>query len=397
VTASRRPLSYFAPCPTGLEQALAGELAELGAAAPRPLAGGVSFDGDLALGYRANLWSRIASRVLLRLAAAPYRNEQDVYEAARALDWPAWFSPQRTFKVAVAAARCPLTSLDFVTLRIKDAVADRFRDAAGARPDVDTRQPDVRVHAFLDAERVTLYLDLSGEALFKRGYRQQTGEAPLRENLAAGILRLSGWTAATALLDPLCGSGTIAVEAAMAALRIAPGRTRRFAFERLAIHEPTLWRRLREEAQEPAADAAPVIHASDIDPRAVAMARANARAAGVGDAVKVERRDALEVEPPATAGVIVTNPPYAVRLGAEDALAEFYARLGDRLKQRFAGWSAFILTADLNLPQRIRLKPARRTPLYNGAIECRLYEFRMVTGRVERRRAAGGGGAPAPG
>lgn len=393
MTHARSPFQYFAPCPTGLEQVLADELAELGAAAPRPLAGGVAFDGDLALGYRANLWSRIASRVLLRLAGAPYRSEDDVYQAAHRLDWAQWFAPQRTFKVAVAATRCPLKSLDFVTLRIKDAVADRFRASAGVRPDVDTRQPEVRVHAFLDAEQVTLYLDLSGEALFKRGYRQHTGEAPLRENLAAGILRLAGWTPAAALLDPLCGSGTIAVEAAMAALGVAPGRSRRFAFERLAIHRPALWRQLQEEAADSVPGPSPRIHASDIDPRAVAMTRANARAAGVADAVRVERHDALALEPPEPTGLIVTNPPYAVRLGREDALAEFYAALGDRLKQRFAGWSAFILTADLSLPSRIRLKPARRTPLYNGAIECRLYEFRMVAGRAGRKP---GGQAPEP-
>ncbi len=389
MTDSRAPFSYFAPCPTGLEQALAHELKELGAHAPLPLAGGVAFDGDLALGYRANLWSRIASRILLRLATALYRNEDDVYEAARLVDWPAWFSPRRTFKVAVAATRCPLRSLDFVTLRIKDGVADRFRTAAGQRPDVETRRPDVRVHAFLDAERLSLYLDLSGEALFKRGYRQQTGEAPLRENLAAGILRVAAWSPAVPLLDPLCGSGTIAIEAAMMALAIAPGRGRTFAFDRLANFDSALWQRLREEAgAAPGSETAPIF-ASDIDPRAVAMARANAAAAGVAGAIRLERRDALALEPPAATGMLITNPPYAVRLGHEDALADFYGSFGDLLKQRFAGWSAFVLTADLKLPQRIRLKPARRTPLYNGAIECRLFEFRMVAGSMRR-----GGGAP---
>lgn len=384
MTEKRPALRYFAPCPTGLEQALADELAELGAAAPQPLAGGAAFDGDLALGYRVNLWSRIASRVLLQLATTGYRSENDVYEAARAVDWPAWFAPQRTFKVAVAATRCPLPSLDFVTLRIKDAVADRFRDRAGARPDVDTRRPDVRVSAYLDAERVTLYLDLSGDALFKRGYRQHTGEAPLRENLAAGILRLAGWTPAAALLDPLCGSGTIAVEAAMMAMKVAPGRRRRFAFEHLANYQPDVWQRLIEEAETAGAAGTAKIFASDVDPRAVAMTRANAQAAGVGTAIGVERRDALELEPPAPAGLIVTNPPYSVRLGQEDAMADFYARFGDLLKRRFAGWNAFILTADLKLPQHIRLKPARRMPLFNGAIECRLFEFRMVEGSMRR-------------
>ena len=388
MTDKRPPFSYFAPCPTGLEQALAHELTELGAQALLPLAGGVAFDGDLALGYRANLWSRIASRILLRLATALYRNEDDVYEAARLVDWPAWFSSRRTFKVAVAATRCPLRSLDFVTLRIKDGVADRFRAAAGQRPDVETRHPDVRVHAFLDAERVNFYLDLSGEALFKRGYRQQTGEAPLRENLAAGILRVAGWHPAVPLLDPLCGSGTIAIEAAMMALGVPPGRERSFGFERLANFDSALWQRLRQEAGAAPGAATTQIFASDIDPRAVAMTQANATAAGVVDAIRLERRDALALEPPAPTGILVTNPPYAVRLGHEDALADFYGNFGDLLKQRFAGWSAFVLTADLKLPQRIRLKPARRTPLFNGAIECRLFEFRMVAGSMRRGAAA---------
>jgi putative N6-adenine-specific DNA methylase len=388
MTEKRAALRYFAPCPTGLEQALADELAELGARAPQPLGGGVAFDGDLALGYRVNLWSRIASRVLLRLATARYRNETDVYDAARAVDWTRWFSPQHNFKVALAAIRCPLQSLDFVTLRIKDGVVDHFRSGGGVRPDVDTRRPDVRVHAFLDAERVTLYIDLSGEALFKRGYRQQAGEAPLRENLAAGILRLAGWTPDAALLDPLCGSGTIAIEAAMMALKVAPGRRRTFGFENLANYQHDVWQRLLEEAEAIQATGAPAIFASDIDPRAIAMTQANAAAAGVAAAVHAERRDVLELRPPAAAGLIVTNPPYAVRLGYEDAMADFYGRFGDLLKQRFAGWNAYVLTADLKLPHHIRLKPARRTPLFNGAIECRLFEFRMVEGSMRR--------APAP-
>jgi putative N6-adenine-specific DNA methylase len=378
---------FFTPCPRGLEGVLAAELGDLGAQDIAGTAGGVEFTGPFGLCYRVNLESRIASRVLWRVFHGRYRTEQDVYQAAYDLPWRDWFSARRTIKIKVSAQHCPLTSLDYVTLKIKDAVCDRFRDATGARPSVDTRQPEIRIDAFLDDQHVTLYLDTSGEPLFKRGLRKASGEAPLRENLAAGILRLSGWTPEQALLDPMCGGGTILMEAVLLARHIAPGLGRRFAFEKLQSFDSKRWRDLCEAsraAQTP--HAAQVMYGSDRDGRALQAARANFEAAGLADAVVLTQADVLDVRPPAAAGVIVTNPPYGVRLGDQVALAALYPRLGDVLKRNFAGWRAYIFTADPRLPKLIGLAASRRTPLFNGALECRLFEFKLVRGTMRRPR-----------
>jgi len=383
----------FATCPRGLEQVLAAELAACGAVDPVAVAGGVQFAGDTGVCYRANLESRIASRVLLRVARAPYATEQDVYEAARAVRWADWFDVDRTIRVDVGATRSPLRSLEFVTLRIKDAVCDRFRADVGRRPDVDTRSPGVRIHGFLDERSVTLYLDTSGEPLWKRSARADAGEAPIRENLAAGILALTGWTTDEPLFDPMCGSGTFLAEAAAIVLGIAPGSHRTFAFERLRNFDTGLWQRARETAR---ARAQPprrlAIFGADHDPAALARARRMLEHAGLAEAVSLARADVLEVAAPASAGVLVTNPPYGVRLGEDAALAAFYPKLGDALKARFAGWRCYVLTADLRLAKLIGLKASRRTPLYNGPLECRLFEFRIVTGSMRRPRPECGGG-----
>src|ERR1700722_234445 len=243
------PMNFFASCPRGLEAVLEDELRELGALSIESAQGGVHFAGNAAICYAVNLHSRIASRILWRLDVKPYRNEDDVYRLASSQPWEDWFSPRQTIRVNVTGSNCPLKSLDFITLRIKDAVCDRFREKTGSRPDVDTANPDMRVHAYLDATHVTLYLDTSGEPLYKRGLRRESNEAPIRENLAAGILRLAGWTPDLPLLDPMCGSGTFLLEAAQIALDIAPGSRRGFAFEHLKMLDAPLWQRLREHAK----------------------------------------------------------------------------------------------------------------------------------------------------
>jgi putative N6-adenine-specific DNA methylase len=377
--------SYFAPCPRGLETALADELERLGAGDIAPADGGVAFAGALELAYRANLESRLASRVLWRVGDGAYRDERDVYALAYGLDWPRWFRPDRTLRVDVAATRSPLKSLEFATLRIKDAVCDRHRAVAGRRPTVSKERPDVRVHAYLTADHATFYLDTSGEPLFKRGYRRETAEAPLRENLAAGLLRLAGWQPSTPLLDPMCGSGTIAVEAALMALDIAPGLKRTFGFQKLVWYDGPTWQRIKQAAQRRAKPPAPSgIYASDDDASAIQRCGANLATAGATGAVTVERIDALARAAPAPTGVIVTNPPYGVRQVDAPALAAFYPRLGDALKQRFAGWTAYLFSGDPRLPKLIGLKASRRTPLFNGALECRLYEYRIVAGTARR-------------
>lgn len=375
--------AFFAPCPRGLERVLADELTALDAQDVHTVDGGASFSGAMRLAYAVNLQSRVASRVLWRVGVAPYRSEHDVYAAARELPWNRWFDVRRTIRVNVTAIRAPVKSRDFVTLRIKDAVCDVFRAAIGRRPDVDTVAPDVRVHAFLTKDEVAFYLDTSGEALFKRGWRTAGGEAPLRENLAAGILRLTGWLPGTPLLDPMCGSGTFLIEAAAMALDIAPGLARAFGFERLHNFEADAWRAMRDHAalrRHP--DHRLDIHGADKYGAVLETARENLRAAGMADAVELKQVDVLESSPPAARGIMVMNPPYGERLGSMESLASFYPLLGAVLKKRYANWIAFILTADLRLPGLMRLKPARRTPLYNGALECRLFEFRLVSGSM---------------
>ncbi len=377
--------AMFATCPRGLEPALASELEACGARDARAVGGGVHYTGDQAVCYRANLESRIASRILLRVAQAPYRTEQDVYEAAHAVRWSDRFDVGCSIRVDVSAIRCPLKSLEFVTLRVKDAVCDRFRLDAGSRPNVDTRAPDVRIHAFLDERNVTLYLDTSGEPLWKRGLRGATGEAPLRENLAAGIIALSGWRPDEPFFDPLCGSGTILAEAAQIALGIAPGSRRAFAFERLRGFDAALWRELREAASDRATDAPkPAIFGADRDQHILESARSALAQTGLSEAVSLQRADVLEVGAPAPGGVMVTNPPYGVRVGEDAELAAFYPKLGDALKARFAGWRCYILTADLRLAKLIGLKASKRTPLFNGPLDCRLFEYRIISGSMRR-------------
>jgi putative N6-adenine-specific DNA methylase len=381
-------LQLFAPCPRGLEPLLAAELTRLGAHTATATDGGVAASGDARLIYRANLQSRLASRILLHIGGADYRTEDDLYRAARAIDWPRWFEGRRTIRAAVSAIRAPLKSLDFVTLRVKDAICDAFRAASGSRPDVDTRNPEVRIHVFLDSKRASLYLDTSGDPLFKRGWRTSAVDAPLRENLAAGILHIAGWEPHTPLLDPMCGGGTFLLEAATLTLGIAPGANRGFAFERLRSYDARLWREIRESADAARKPPAPLpIHGSDNDRKAVNATREALRRAGIEQAVDVQQIDILQASAPAARGIMVANPPYGVRIGEQEALAAFYPKLGDRLKRHFAGWRCCFLTADTRMPKLIGLKPARRTPLYNGALECRLYAFEIVAGSMRRARS----------
>ena len=254
---------FFAPCPRGLEVVLATELAALGGTVIAPTDGGVGFEGDWGLVYRANLESRIASRILWRVATGSYRDESDVYALVHAVDWKRLFLPTRTLRVDVAATRSPLQSLEFATLRVKDAVCDRLRADLNVRPSIDKRAPDVRVHAYLTDRDATIYVDTSGEPLFKRGYRRDAEEAPLRENLAAGLLALSAWTPGTPLLDPMCGSGTIVAEAALIAASRAPGLMRTFGFQKLLLFDGPAWQRIKQTARDRiiAAPAAPTIFA----------------------------------------------------------------------------------------------------------------------------------------
>lgn len=373
--------TFFAPCPRGLEAVLRDELIQLSAENPQALQGGVRFHGPFDLCYRVNLHSRIASRVLWGISECPYRTEHDIYHKALSLNWPSWFSVNYRIKVNVSAHHCPLPSLEFVTLRIKDAICDHFRKAQGMRPNVDTRNPDIGIYAFLDDKTCTFYLDTTGEPLFKRGYRRAQGPSPLRENLAAGILRLAGWTPGQVLLDPMCGSGTFLLEAAQIAGNIAPGLNRSFAFENFSQFDQSAWTQLLTASQAEERSIEPnTLFGYDHDRQAVSAAKMNVDGAGFSPAIGIKQADVLEVQPPHAQGILVTNPPYGVRSGNDTQLDEWYPQLGDALKRHFVGWGAFIFTADLRLPKRIRLAAARRTPLFNGALECRLFKYPIVQG-----------------
>lgn len=372
---------FFAPCPRGLEALLRNDLETMGAQKLRATDGGVEFSGDWPLCYRVNLESRLASRVLWRVKETRYRSEQDVYKAVFELQWQRWFDVTNTIRVNTTAIRCPLKSLEFITLLVKDAVCDRFREHCNERPSVDTLEPDVRIHVFIEDDLLMLYLDTSGDALFKRGVRQYTNIAPLRENLAAGILRMTGWQPGTPLVDPMCGSGTFLIEAAQMSLNIQPGIARRFAFEKLKNFDAKLWQRMREQAIAAQLPPAPLeLYGSDLYGDALKTAQRNLQEAGLAECVQLKQANVLEVAPPAEQGILVANLPYGERMGELDELAELYPQLGDALKKKFGGWTAYLFTADRAILKLMRLSPSKRTPLFNGPIECRLLEYKIVSG-----------------
>lgn len=393
--------SFFCPCPRGLEAALAEEINEIAQQSTtlkvhNQVPGGVHCSGELTDAWRLNLHSRIASRVLMRIAHGSYVNENDIYDLALAAPWEDWFSVDHTIRVDLTAIKSPLKSLEFTTLKVKDAVCDRFRDLTSKRPSVNTRTPDMRVAAFLDARTCTMYLDTSGEALFKRGWRQETGDAPLRENLAAGLLRVSGWKPGVPLFDPMCGSGTILIEAAQILAGIPPGARRSFAFEKFHGFDGDAWLAIKGDFKPQPLPTAPTIFGSDISGDMIMMTRNNLQLAGIQFEVPLKQIEAQQVQSPtATPGVLLTNPPYGERIGVRgdstqepDALATaFYSAFSTTLKQRFAGWQVFLFTADLGLPKMLRLKESRKTPFFNGALECRLFRFDMVAGFNRREEA----------
>ena len=379
--------TFFASCPPGLEAALANELEGIGASHIQVVQGGARFQGSFTIGYHVNLESRIASRVLLQLDRGEYQREQDVYRFVLRIAWWEWFSAKHTIKVKVQAKGCPLKSLDFITLRIKDAVCDAFFKKKHVRPNVDTRNPDIQIVAFLDEETVTVYLDTSGQPLFKRGWPQKRTEAPLRENLAAGLLKLAGWTEEQTLYDPMCGSGTILIEAAQMAKRVAPGLGRRFAFEKLQGFDSRLWETICQTSiakQRSSVDIS--LFGSDRNHTALQVARTNCEGLGHQELIRLRQADVLDIVPPSEEGVLLTNPPYGVRIGEYADLAKFYPQFGDVLKKHYAGWHVYIFTADRRVPKMIRLLPSRKVPLFNGDLECRLYEFKMVRGFNRKSR-----------
>ena len=447
-------LQLFLPCAAGVEDFLAQEVHEITGLQGddlRVMRGGVNLRSSWRDAMRINLYSRLCQRVLVQLHMGEYRSEQDLYKAASDVAWEIWFTPKESFKIEITAQHSPLQSLNFAALKIKDAIADRFRFKTGIRPDVNTQWPDARIYAHLTTDTVTIYIDTSGEPLFKRGWRQDTGEAPLKETLAAAMIAASGWADSiyeesddsnvepsfAPFYDPCCGSGTIAIEAAQIACNIAPGSTRRFSFEKLLPYQPHVWDAIKSDAAQavltPAERVNIQIFGSDVSFRMVDFATRNAERAGVADVVQFRGGDALQRMPPCDNekknGIMLVNPPYGDRIGIsgvagqnarrsgghEKAQAsyedptlspadqarfgqreiaqtengdEFFPQLATHWKKNYAGWTAHVLTPDMKLPTKMRLKESRRVPMWNGPIECRLFRFDMVAGSARVKKDA---------
>lgn len=420
-------LQLFLPCAAGVEDYLAPEVLRITGLPPGCITkqrGGVAVRSGFAHAMLLNLYSRLAQRVLVLLSYTGYRNEQDLYRAASEVAWERWFTPRESIKVEVTAQHSPLNSLNFATLKVKDAVCDRFRVvAAGVRPDVNTQWPDVRIYAHLTTDSCSLYIDTSGEPLFKRGWRADKGDAPLKETLAAAMIAASGWLDGEGdlqpLYDPCCGSGTILIEAAQMACNLPAGGQRHFAFEKFIPFQKAVWDTIKKEAAEavvmPQAGQKPIIFGSDVAHRMVDFAERNAERAGVAQVIEFRGGDALQRMPPIDvslggAGVMLLNPPYgerievagvarAERFGARELPqleqgGEFFSQLASHWKKNYAGWSAWMLTPDLKLPGKMRLKESRRVPMWNGPIECRLFRFDMMAGKMPGKAPRHAGADP---
>jgi putative N6-adenine-specific DNA methylase len=449
-------LQLFLPCAAGVEALLATEVQRITGIAGKAWRAGVQLQGSWRDALQLNLHSRLAQRVLIELQHGQYRSEQDLYNAAASVAWEIWFTPKQTFKVEITAQHSPLTSLNFAALKIKDAIADRFRAKYDVRPDVDTHWPDVRVYVHLTTDSVTVYIDTSGEPLFKRGWREDKGDAPLKETLAAAMISASGWDQlckdGVPLYDPCCGSGTIAIEAAQIACNIAPGINRKFAFQKYLPFQAHVWDGLLDQAEAAITEPTAPVFGSDVSFRMVDFAERNAERAGVANAVQFRGGDALQRMPPAPSGVMLVNPPYGERIdvagvagisavqsrnqrderrqgidefgqplrrdaapaeaprdrsanpGREQAqnawgeeATDFFPQLAAHWKKNYAGWTAHVLTPDLKLPSKMRLKESRRVPMWNGPIECRLFRFDMVAGSARGKPVEQAAATPAAG
>ena len=369
-------LNCFAAVPRGAEELAAAELTALGINDAKPGKGGVAFQTDQAGLYRANLWMRTASRVLVQLALFPCSSPTELYTGVHALPWQELITPDMTLAVDCSLRDSALTHSGFVALKTKDAVVDRIRESCGSRPNVDTASPDVRINVHLHKNVCTISLDSSGDSLDRRGYRLERNEAPLRETLAAAVVDLTGWDGSIPLADPMCGSGTIPVEAALVAAHIPPGLQRDFGFQRWLDFDNALWSRICAEA-EAGIRTLPVglITGYDLDSRALLLAGRNAANAGLSGQIHFFHAALQEFRPEGEKGVVILNPPYGKRLGEEEDLRELYCQIGDIMKKRCRGWTGYVLTGNLELAKYIGLKASRRYVLFNGAIECRLLKY----------------------
>ncbi|MBE9223327.1 class I SAM-dependent RNA methyltransferase [Cyanobacterium stanieri LEGE 03274] len=367
---------YFATVGRGLEDIASQEIISLGGDNVKADFTGVHFQGDLELLYRVNLWCRTIFRVLWTLKVVPSYDSEQLYQSVKKFDWSDFLSPSQTFVVHCTGKSPRLNHSHFTALQVKRAIVDQQQEKYGVRSDIDTENPDVIINAHIRENKCTLSLDSSGESLHRRGYRPAMGRAPLKETLAAALLYMTDWTPDLPLVDPLCGSGTFAIEATLMALNIAPGLYRReFAFQRWNNYDSDLWDDVFRKAEEAEKDTMPIIVGSDADEDVVLQAQSNARACGFADKVKFYHQKLIDVEAPADHGILICNPPYGKRLSETEQLFPFYKLLGDVLKQRFKGWTAYILCGNKELSKKVGLRTSRRIPVDNGGIPCTLLKY----------------------
>jgi 23S rRNA (guanine2445-N2)-methyltransferase / 23S rRNA (guanine2069-N7)-methyltransferase len=376
-------MKFFAATPKGMEELLVEELKTLGAQNVTKARAGAMFEGTVETAYRACLWSRIANRVFLPLKTFPAPTQEKLYAGVKSIKWSDHFTNDQTFSVDFASNQSQMTHTQFGALKTKDAIVDQFRSNTGIRPSIDVARPDIRINVYVLNDEATVSLDLSGDSLHKRGYRDEGTPAPLKENLAAAILMLAEWPRVAKeggnFVDPMCGSGTLAIEAAMIAADRAPGLDRKYyGFLKWKQHDPIVWKSLVQEAmdreiQDP--EKLPKILGSDRDFQAIHAARANVERAGLSDIIQIEKRDALEAEATGPKGLIVLNPPYGERMGDVEELKPLYKGIGDTFKKKFQGWGGYVFTGSPDLAKVVGLKASRRFVLFNGALECRLLKY----------------------
>jgi 23S rRNA (guanine2445-N2)-methyltransferase / 23S rRNA (guanine2069-N7)-methyltransferase len=376
-------MKFFAATPKGMEELLVEELKALGAQNVEKARAGAMFEGTIETAYRACLWSRIANRVFLPLKTFQAATQEKLYAGVKSVKWSDHFTNAETFAVDFASNQSQMTHTQFGALKTKDAIVDQFRSNTGERPSIDVAKPDIRINVYVLNDEATVSLDLSGDSLHKRGYRDEGTPAPLKENLAAAILMLAEWPKIAKeggnFVDPMCGSGTLAIEAAMIAADRAPGLDRRYyGFLKWKQHDPKIWKSLVQEAmdreiQDP--EKLPKILGSDRDFKAVSAAQANVERAGLSDVIRIEKRDALQAEATGPKGLIVLNPPYGERMGDVEELKPLYKGIGDTFKKKFQGWGGYVFTGSPDLAKVVGLKASRRFVLFNGALECRLLKY----------------------
>ncbi len=370
---------FYATTALGLVDALENELITLGFKIERKISSGVFFETNWEGCYRANLQSRIASRILKPLIDFPAYNGEDLYHNVKKHDFTKYITPDQTLKIEASVADSAMNDQRFIAMKIKDAIVDQFSDKYGRRPDVEKGMPHLRVVVKGIKNRFHVMLDTSGDSLFIRGYRTETGPAPLKENLAAGLLLLSGWDQKSPLVDPMCGSGTILIEAAMMALNMAPGIHRKhFGFMDLQNFDEAVWEKVLDEVISLEKETLDFeIFGSDIDRRVMQMAKTNARNAGVDHVINFKSESITTFKKPVESGLIVTNPPYGARIGDEDNLRDVYRDFSHTLKNEFKGWDSWVLSGNKDLIKDLHLKSTRKHFVYNGPLECRFLKYSM--------------------